>query len=309
MLERIYQHIEESRIYQRPNKAYAEIKLHKDKYFLATRFYYPFSFEFYGDYSSQGLHNIYRNSLILPRTPIHIEMNSEGYFCSCFRSEIPTGQKYFPRFLHHTYLSGSLLLENKRISSIFNFETNEKFLSSISFRPFCTSFSIFLDHFGFEFLHDFEEEQMSISFFFNKYFKNTAFTILGSIYGNLTTLITTDLKFTRISSLLKTNIYTLSSEFIFGASLPFFDHSANISISIPTRTISFEISLNKLLRNQNQQNQQHFSRIQDFKTNDMINVMNRNPQNDENEGTHENESKRGITFYLPICFKRNEPNN
>lgn len=266
MWKEIEKHLEESRIYKRPKTSFIECKYYNNNFYSQLRAYYPLIIEASFDYSRTKPVNITKSQIFAPKSPIHFEVSSNGEAAVNFRWDLPEEYKHKPSFLFKSVFSTSVMRsEDNSISWILKFETNDKFNFSTSFNPLSFYVSYFRNNFGTEFVYNVAEEQPSMSFIYHRHFEDIAVTVLSSLYGNVSGIVTTDLGFARFSSYLDTNLFTLSSKLSLGVSFPFRNHFANISFKIPTKTLTFELSLNKFV---------------------------------------DDDRKKGISFYFPIKFRK-----
>lgn len=266
MWNKVEKHLEESRIYKRPKNSFIECKYYNSNFYSELRASYPLIFSASFDYSRTKLKNLTKSQTFSPKSPVHFEVSSDGEMAANFRYELPEEYKHKPSFLFKSVLTTSIIRsQDSSITCAFKFETNDRFMFSTSINPLSFLLSYFRNNFGTEIIYNVGEEQPSMSFIYHKCFENTAVTVLSSIYGNVSGIVTTDLGFARFSSFLESNLFTFNSKLALGVSFPFQTNFASISYKIPKRTLCFEFSFNK------------------FDANDI---------------------KKGISLYFPIKFQK-----
>lgn len=243
MWERLVHHFEDSRLHLRSNKPSITFKRQTEFLHGRLTLKYPLSFD--GDlyFSNTGFENASFHPNFSPNVPFHVHVSSDkSYQISCnikmkneqlpenFRNNTLT---FGLSGIHNSYLAGVIALTHKGKASI-----------SLALNPCILGAFFHGENIGAEFAYSFAEEQPSMSAMFNKRFDRTEVSLMASMYGEATALITSDFDKVRISSYLKANPFTFASTAIFGLQIPFGNSFGNISFAIPSKTISFEAALN-----------------------------------------------------------------
>lgn len=254
MWRRIVDHLEESRIYKRPDQMYLEFKHQDAKFSTRFLFFHPFKLRFETDYDGKGIKNVIHHPRFCPRSPFHFEIDTTRSFAVSMNFHVPNNLKYIGKYINEK-ISTSISLyceEMKNFTGIIDFDYNQQFSLSFSANPNNIGMRYDGNHHGIEILYCFPEEQPSLSYRYNRSFYRTEITTQATFYGNVGTLLTTYYKKARFSSFFELNMWTLRSDTIFGFATPIFNGDSTISASYKysTNSFIFELSLNKFDGNQ-----------------------------------------------------------
>lgn len=266
MWNRVVSHLEESRIYKRPNQPYLEIKHQRETFQTRFLIFHPFRLKFVTDYNRKGFSDIINHPFFCPNSPFHLEIDTNKSFSLSMNFQFPKNLKYIGKYINEKIRTNIAFTttEVSPIMTLFNFIYNDKFGLSFSINPQNYSFRYDSIHHGFEIIYSVEEQQPSLGYRYNRCLKQTEITTLATIYGNVGTLLTTYYKKARFSTFFEVNAWTLTSDVAFGIATPIFSGNSNLSASYKYSTNSFnlELSLNQF----------------------------------------ENDSKSGFTAYLPLSL-------
>ncbi|EAY06860.1 hypothetical protein TVAG_340380 [Trichomonas vaginalis G3] len=243
MWERLAHHLEDSRLHLRPN--IPSITFKKEADFLQGRFTvnYPLSFNAELFVSSKGFKDASFHPSFSPNVPFYLNVTSDKTYTAAFNFKLPN-EKLPEKLRNNTFkfsLSGD---QSNYLSSVFALTHQNKYSISLALRPCIIGGFYHGENVGVEFAYSLAEEQPSMSAMFNKRFDRTEVSLMASMYGEGTALITSDFDKVRISSYLRANPFTFDSTATFGIQIPFGNSFGNISFSIPSKTIRFEAALN-----------------------------------------------------------------
>lgn len=253
MWRRVVDHLEESRIYKRPDQMYLEFKHQDAKFSTRFLFFHPFKLRFEADYDRKGIKNVIHHPRFCPRSPFHFEIDTTRSFAVSLNLK-PSDFKYIGKFINQKITTNLSLYceEMKNLTGIADFDYDQRYSFSFSVNPGNLGFRIDGIHHGLEVLYCFPEEQPSLSYRYNRSFKRTEVSTQATFYGNVGTLVTTYYKKARFSSFFEFNMWTLKSDVIFGYATPIFggDSTLSASYKYSTNSAIFELSLNKFDGNQ-----------------------------------------------------------
>lgn len=204
----------------------------------------PFKFDFQFNVSNKGFADAITHPCLSPNVPFHMELASDGSFGVNTNIEIKSEQlpSYFQK---NSLMLGLYGTEMNKITALFGVKHSDIVSLSLTVNPILIGFTYHGKNFGFEAVHSVEEEQPSASLLFNKTFRRTEVSLMASMYGALTALVTSNFDKFKFSTLFEANVFTFQSSTAFGITFPFYSSYGHLSYSLPSKTINIEFSLNR----------------------------------------------------------------
>jgi hypothetical protein len=179
--------------------------------------------------------------------PFHIEFSSANFISTSARFAIQRQIPRLPRQLRLTAVQPALYLRGFRaLTGSLTLEFADRAATSISFNPFAIGFTFSGQRAGIEIVHNFDEEQPSLSGLFHWTARRTQFSALTSMYGSVATVTTTDLGVAKVSTFVEANFFTLESSAAFGISIPYRDLNVSVSLTLPANTFTAEVDFENM---------------------------------------------------------------
>ncbi|OHT06275.1 hypothetical protein TRFO_25682 [Tritrichomonas foetus] len=254
MWRRIVDHLEETRIYKRPKQPFIEFEHQSNTLSSRYKVFKPFRLRIEADYDGKGITSLVRHPRFCPRSPFHIEIDTNRTFTLSTHFTLPNNLKYIGKYINEktkaTLSIGKYGKDWKNPTGAILFDYDNRYSFAWAFNPYSLTFCYFGDNHGVEVLYNIDETQPSISYFFNKTIKQTEITAMAMVYGNVTATLTTYYKKARVSTHLEVNVFTLTADSIVGIAYPFKDSTVSVSYGVKDNSLTVELALNKFEEDQ-----------------------------------------------------------
>lgn len=210
-------HIESSKlVHHQEDNLQIKVKNSSDDLVLQISAKYPFFVNFNIDYDQKKFKDYVCSYLYQSQSSVNFNISSTGRYYS--HLVFPIEFKNMPELLKGSNLilcgSGSKL---DKFTGSIGFISRENMRFTTVFNPFMAGFTFNTQKFGAEILYSFEEQQPSGSAYFHDRIKEKIdLSILGSMYGNVSTLVSTYIKKFKFHALFNFNAFSLQSNVSFG---------------------------------------------------------------------------------------------
>ena len=242
MKDKLEEHFSDSGLYRRPNTPYFEYISKRGHISLQSQMFYPVFLTSSVSYTKKDISKRQYDKSFCPKFPLSFEINSDMIYS--LTANFSISNEKIPKLLSNMKFSTSIHGQGfDNVSFVSSLNSMDRFYSSIAFNPLIISSSYYWKAFGIEITYGFTDEQPAFAVLYHKKIGSTKVTAMGSIYGAITSLVSTKFQYFTAYSLFDSNLFTLQSSSSFGIRFPYKMMNASIAFKLPEQKLSFELSI------------------------------------------------------------------